>query len=69
MNAKEIGRRLKKLRGLKSRREVSEETGISYSGLSNYETGLRIPTDAHKLMLARYYKVSVESLFYADDNH
>lgn len=69
MDAKEIGRRLIDLRGKKSRRKVSEETGISYSGLANYETGFRIPTDTHKIILARYYGVSVEDLFFADKNH
>lgn len=69
MDAKVIGRRLTELRGNKSRRKVSEETGISYSGLANYETGLRIPTDAHKIILAKYYGISVEDLFFADDNH
>lgn len=69
MNAKETGRRLTALRGKRTRRRVADETGISYSGLSNYETGLRIPTDEHKVILAKYYGVSVEELFFADENH
>lgn len=69
MDAKEIGNRLKKLRGIKPRRLVAHETGISYSGLSNYETGLRVPTDDHKIVLAKYYGVSIEELFFADNNH
>lgn len=69
MNAKEIGRRLTELRGNKTRREVADETGISYSALSNFECGLRIPSDPCKITLAKYYGVSVEELFYVDNNH
>lgn len=69
MNAKEIGRRLTELRGEKTRREVSEESGISYSAMSNFECGLRVPSDSCKVALAKYYGVSVEELFYADCNH
>ena len=69
MNAKEIGERLKTLRGKRTRRTVCNETGISYSAMSNYECGLRVPTDQHKLILARYYGMSVDKLFFTDDNH
>lgn len=69
MDARAVGIRLKKLRGKKTRRTVSDETGISYSGLGNYECGLRIPTDEHKVALAKYYGVSVQELFYEEENH
>lgn len=69
MDVKEVGKRLKELRGKKSRRTVSDETGISYSAMGNYESGYRIPKDSHKITLAKYYGVSVEDLFFADNNH
>lgn len=66
MNPKAIGQRLRKLRGIRTRRGVATETGIGYSALSNYEAGIRIPNDEVKLVLARYYGVTVDELFYSD---
>lgn len=43
MDAKEIGRRLKILRGRTPGREVCKAVGISRSTLSMYEQGQRIP--------------------------
>ena len=48
----------------KTQAEVSKDTGISASTLSNYEQGTRIPRDEIKIALARYYKKSVEELFF-----
>lgn len=61
-----LGEKLKALRGSKSVAEVAREVGISQSALSMYENGQRIPRDSIKIRLARYYKTSIESLFYAD---
>lgn len=61
-----LGEKLKALRGSKSVAEVAREIGISQSALSMYENGQRIPRDSIKIRLARYYKTSIESLFYAD---
>ena len=65
MNAYKIGRRLKKLRGKKTREEVAEANGISLSALSMYECGLRIPRDEIKIKLARYYDKTIEEIFFA----
>lgn len=61
-----LGEKLKALRGSKSVAEVAREIGISQSALSMYENGQRIPRDSIKIRLARYYKTSIESLFFAD---
>lgn len=61
-----LGDKLKALRGSRSVAEVAREIGISQSALSMYENGQRIPRDSIKIRLARYYKTSIESLFYAD---
>lgn len=61
-----LGEKLKALRGSKSVAEVAKEIGISQSALSMYENGQRIPRDSIKIRLARYYKTSIETLFYAD---
>ena len=64
MNKKEIGQRLKKLRGEESIRDVAKKCGISRSALAMYETGQRVPRDEIKLVLAQYYNTSVEALFF-----
>lgn len=66
MNSKVIGKRLIKLRGEKSQKEVSDALNISYSALSMYEAGERIPRDEIKIRIAEYYDTSVEALFYAE---
>lgn len=64
MDAKEIGRRLKILRGRTPGREVCKAVGISRSTLSMYEQGQRIPRDEIKSKLANYYKKTVQEIFY-----
>lgn len=69
MTAKEIGERLRKLRGTqKTLAEVANATGITVSALSNYEQGLRVPRDTAKCRLADYYGVDVGALFF-DKNY
>ena len=69
LDGKAIGRRLRELRGDNSLQDVAESIGISKSALAMYEIGERIPRDEIKLKLARYYDVSVDALFFADDCH
>lgn len=64
MDAKKIGGLLAELRGDKTQEEVSKAVGISASTLSMYERGERIPRDEIKLRLAKYYKKSVQSIFF-----
>lgn len=64
-----IGMRLRNLRGDKSREEVSIATGIGVSALANYECGLRVPRDEAKFVLANYYNVSVDDLFFNQRSH
>ena len=59
------GKRLRELRGIRTRIGVSRETGIPYSSLESYECSTREPSSAIKEKLASYYGVSVESIFYA----
>ena len=63
-NAKEIGERIKKLRGNESRLDVANACDISVSALSMYECGQRIPRDEIKIKLANHFKKSVESIFF-----
>lgn len=62
---KALGKRLRELRGVRTRTGVAKELGISYSILSFYESGERFPSEKNQQKIAGYYGVSVSDLFYA----
>lgn len=59
----EVGKRLRELRGIRTRIGVSRETGIPYSTLQSYEDGFRNPPEKTQQLLADYYGVTPESIF------
>lgn len=59
-----IAKRLIELRGERTQKEVAESLGISISALSMYEIGQRIPRDEVKIKIAKYYKKSVQDIFF-----
>lgn len=63
-NMAEAGKRLRELRGIRTRAGVSKQTGIAYSTLQSYEDGKREPPGPVKQKLADYYGKSVEEIFY-----
>lgn len=63
INMAESGKRLKELRGIRTRSGVSMETGIPYSTLQAYEDGTREPSGPVKEQLANYYGVPVDEIF------
>lgn len=63
VSAKEIGERLLKLRGERTREEVANAIGVSLSAVSMYENGDRIPRDAIKIKIASFYQKSVQEIF------
>ena len=65
MNKKKIGETLIMLRGKRTLAGVADALNISISALSMYERGHRVPRDEVKQPIARYYKRSVNSIFYA----
>lgn len=65
LDRKIIGKRLRELRGDIPREVVCNDVGISYSALTMYENGERIPRDEIKVALARRYNTSVEAIFFA----
>lgn len=71
MDAQAIGRRLSELRkeSNKTQKEVADAIGVSVSTVAMYETGERIPRDIYKVRLAKLYRKSVTSLFFADKVH
>ena len=66
LNNELIAQKLIELRGNKSRETVAKACGISISALAMYEQGERIPRDDIKLRLAKYYKRSVNFIFFTE---
>lgn len=65
MDQKTVGRKLRDLRGMnRTIEDVASAVGVTPGAISNYENGRRMPSDDIKLRIARYYGVSVESLFF-----
>ena len=64
VNMVEAGKRLRQLRGIRTRSGVAREVGVSYSALAFYENGKRQPSGRVKKLLADYYGVPVEFIFY-----
>ena len=56
---------LRHLRGKRSRREIAEALGVSYSAYMKYERGERVPRDDVKKKIADFYGVSVGAIFFA----
>lgn len=69
MDRKLVGQRLKKLRDGRNREVVAKELGISLSALKKYETGERFPLDKYKVIIADYYGVTVQELFFDTSEH
>ncbi len=70
MDIKErMAQRLRELRGDKDADAVAKACGISRSALGMYEIGARIPRDEVKVRLARFYKTSVQDIFFARQGH
>lgn len=61
------GKRLIKLRGNRSQAEVAKAVGIATSTLGMYETEQRVPRDSTKIALAKYYKTTVQKIFFTED--
>lgn len=64
MDAKEIAKKLRELRGSSSRKDVADSLGISVSALAMYECGKRIPKDEMKIRIAEHFKKTVEEIFF-----
>jgi len=65
-DAIEAGKRLRQLRGIRTRYGVAREVGISYSALAFYENGQRTPAGRIKKKLADYYGIPVEFIWNCD---
>jgi len=64
-----IGQRLISLRGTRTRYEVADAVGVTYSAIKMYELGSRMPKDDIKIKLANYFNVPVGDLFFSVEHH
>ena len=69
MNSKEIGQKLRTLRGDKTIAEFSKEIGIKPSTIGMYEQGERIPRDAIKIKYAKHFNMTVGEIFFGENCH
>lgn len=65
MDRTAIGERLRMLRGSRTQIEVAKALGLSQSAYSAYESGTRTPRDEIKAKIAKYYRRTVQSVFFA----
>lgn len=65
INGVDVGSRLRELRGDRSQKEVADALGVTPMAISQYERGERIPNDDMKIALAKFFKKSVTSIFFA----
>lgn len=61
------GARLRLLRGDKTQAQAAADLDMTVMMLSNYERGVRRPSDETKIRLARYYGTTVSAIFFADE--
>jgi DNA-binding XRE family transcriptional regulator len=66
MDKQKVGQRLRELRGRRTLEEVANALGIARQSLWAYETGLRSPRDPLKVKIARYYRKTVQQIFFTD---
>jgi transcriptional regulator with XRE-family HTH domain len=66
VNKKEIGKRLRELRGDKTLEEVAKELNVTPMAISLWERGERVPSDDMKIRIAAYYEQSVTEIFFAE---
>lgn len=66
VNMIKAGERLRQLRGIRTRTGVAKVLSVPYSTLQSWEDGNREPNGRAKQMLADYYGVTVEDIFFAE---
>lgn len=67
LKRQEVGKRMRNLRGEKSLNDVAQALGVTAMAVSNWERGIRTPSDYMKVKIAQYYGVTVESIFFPSE--
>ncbi|WP_231504276.1 helix-turn-helix transcriptional regulator [Brevibacillus borstelensis] len=57
------------LRGERSQKQVADELGIPVSTYAMIEAGHRFPRKELQLKLSRYFGVTVDELFFTENDH
>jgi putative transcriptional regulator len=60
---------LRELRGDKTQEEIASALGITKSSWAMYERDERVPRDEIKVRISKYFKKSVQELFYPKIEH
>jgi DNA-binding XRE family transcriptional regulator len=64
-----VGKKLRELRGNMTTEEVSNAIGVTRSSYVKYERDERVPRDEVKIRIADYYNTTVQSIFFATQEH
>ena len=67
LKRQEVCKRMRNLRGEKSLNDVAQALGVTAMAVSNWERGIRTPSDYMKVKIAQYYGVTVESIFFPSE--
>lgn len=62
---REVGERLKRLRGSRTLDEIGAALGVTSMAVSLWERGERMPSDEMKVKIANYYRKPVTVLFFS----
>lgn len=67
MDKKKISENLVKLRlkNRKTQKEVADAIGVAVSTYGMYEIGKRIPNDENKRKIAKFFKTTVQAIFFS----
>lgn len=68
IDPREIGARLRELRGDRTLQEVADSVGTTRQAVAGYEDGSYTPQDDVKIRLAAYYGVPVEQIFFKPES-
>ena len=62
MIVENIGKRIKELRILKklTQKQLSEQSGVAFRTIQNYEAGMRVPTLEIAVILADFFDISLD---------
>lgn len=69
IDTKRMGEILLSLRGDMTQERVAADIGITKSSWAMYERGERIPRDEVKVRIARYFRKTVQEIFFAGIEH
>ena len=64
-----FGKILRSLRADKTQEEIAKDIGITKSSWAMYERGERIPRDEVKVLIAQYFGVPVQDIFFKQFEH